>query len=1242
MEEYRLLHLIGQGGMGQIYLAEDTLLERHVAVKFVAMVRPDARARQRFQVEARAIARLSHPNVVAIHRVGDLDGRPYLVTEFVRGQSLEALPKPLPWKQVLHIGSSLARGLAAAHRGGVLHRDIKPANVMLTDEGQVKLLDFGLAKLLAEAPSSDGERLESPAQPPVSPLSGAGGLVGTPLYMAPETLQGAAATRASDLYAVGAVLYELCSGVAPRQTASPSASLEEWTELEPVPLRQWVKEVEPRFEAIIARCLLREPGHRYASAEELLGALDAVLDERAPGDIPEGNPYRGLQAFDANHRTLFFGRDAERMEIVERLRSGPLVVVTGHSGVGKSSLCRAGVLPSLVEGALEDGRTYRAIRFVPGRAPVAALAAATAEALGKEEGPLTEQLWNDPQGFCRELRVGLERNTGVIVFLDQAEEFFTQAPPEEALACGEALGWMLQAATGLRVLVTVRGDFLSQFAGLPVLGDEVPRGLYLLRGLSPAGARAAIVEPARRKGVTFESEAVVEALVSSSDTSRGGLPLLQFAMAELWEARDQTLQRIPASALATIGGVGGALARHADRVMASLPPAQIVSARRVFLRLAMPEGTRARRTRAELEATVPQVGPVLEGLVRGRLLVAREERGETVYEVAHEALLHGWATLRDWLEADAGKRPLRERVEAAASEWVRLGHAPETLWSERQLAEVRHLEPADTSPLGTHFLAAARASVRRGRIRRGSLTAAVPLTLLLVLGALRLRDGWELQRKVEERLDAAKVEVEQGRRARDEAARLRTEAFARFKVRTVATSAEATERREEAERLWTQAQEAADRTEAVLSKAAQILEGALTFGTGDGRVQELLGDVLLERIQLADAFHQPAPHRELMERLRSYDPDGVREARLKRPPSLSLTTVPPDAMVELERYEDEAGRKKPVPTGVLRRAPLTSVEITDGPGSYLLTVRAPDRAVVRYPLLLVSGESVSLALWLPPQREVPEGFVYVPPGPFLFGSTAPDVLRRGLLRSTPLHEEWTGAFMIQRTEVSFGEWIRFLDSRTSQAERDRRLPRSGGAPMAIQLQRGADGAWTLTLGSGANQVSAKEGTPLRIPGRPRAQDWWRFPVMSIDQHDVDAYTAWLAETGQVPGARRCSELEWERAARGADGRSYPHGELLSPEEATIDETYQRKAFGPDEVDAHASSASPFGILNTAGNAYEWVRSTSSEDEALIRGGAWYYDAWIAFAPNRTVVEPQTRDPTVGLRVCADAPRALLP
>ncbi|TMQ17651.1 MAG: serine/threonine protein kinase, partial [Deltaproteobacteria bacterium] len=153
--EYRLLRVLGRGSMGQVWLAHDTVLDRLVAVKFISGLSTDDADRRRFLTEARAAARVQHPNVIAIYRVGEIGPRPYLISEYVRGDSLDRIARPVAWPRLLDIAVGLARGLAAAHRRGVLHRDLKPANAILSETGEVKLVDFGLAKLVHHGPPDD-------------------------------------------------------------------------------------------------------------------------------------------------------------------------------------------------------------------------------------------------------------------------------------------------------------------------------------------------------------------------------------------------------------------------------------------------------------------------------------------------------------------------------------------------------------------------------------------------------------------------------------------------------------------------------------------------------------------------------------------------------------------------------------------------------------------------------------------------------------------------------------------------------------------------------------------------------------------------------------------------------------------------------------------------------------------------------------------------------------------------------
>ncbi|WP_437965410.1 alpha/beta fold hydrolase [Sorangium sp. So ce260] len=341
-DDYRVIRPLGRGGMGQVYLAHDEVLDRPVALKFVAADNPDPRTIERLRVEARAIARLQHPNVVAVFRIGEVRGRPYIAYEFVEGEPLELLPKPVPWPAALRIALGLARGLAAAHRRGVLHRDIKPANVMLDASGEVKLLDFGLAKLVDQPAGAglDAVRRPAPRAPArralpdasavttaiptdadafgsleTASLTDGGMMMGTPLYLAPELWAGTAGTLHSDVYAFGLVLYELCVGRLPHAGLDVHAIASWVTARALPPLRSLCPEIPEMLAAVIDRCVLRDPEARFASAEEVQAALEETEALCRAFQIVRSAPASaGARETDADVVGASFARLAPRAE----------------------------------------------------------------------------------------------------------------------------------------------------------------------------------------------------------------------------------------------------------------------------------------------------------------------------------------------------------------------------------------------------------------------------------------------------------------------------------------------------------------------------------------------------------------------------------------------------------------------------------------------------------------------------------------------------------------------------------------------------------------------------------------------------------------------------------------------------------------------------------------------------------------------------------------------------------------
>ena len=276
---YRIIRLLGRGGMGEVYLAEDLTLGRQVALKILPPGLA-ATGRERFDREARAVAALNHPNIVTLHSIDQSNDPPFLTMEFVDGKPLnELIPaKGLPLDRLLKIAIPFADAVGAAHQRGILHRDLKPANVMVTADGRVKVLDFGLAKLQ--------EDVEVRELLPTQELTGEGRIIGTVAYMSPEQAEGQTVDQRSDVFSIGVVLYELATGTRPFTGDTSLSILSAILKDTPRPVSELKPELPRDFTRIIRRALNKDPEQRYQSAKDLRNDLSAVLEDLASGEAP--------------------------------------------------------------------------------------------------------------------------------------------------------------------------------------------------------------------------------------------------------------------------------------------------------------------------------------------------------------------------------------------------------------------------------------------------------------------------------------------------------------------------------------------------------------------------------------------------------------------------------------------------------------------------------------------------------------------------------------------------------------------------------------------------------------------------------------------------------------------------------------------------------------------------------------------------------------------------------------------
>src|SRR6476659_386405 len=305
LSHYRIVSKIGAGGMGEVYLAEDTKLDRKVALKILpAEVAADQTRMRRFVHEAKAASALNHPNIITIHEIEQIDSLNFIATEFIDGETLRLrIRAGMKLDEILEVAIQTASALGAAHAAGIIHRDIKPENIMVRRDGYVKVLDFGLAKL--GEPQGSTTDTEAPTRAMVN--TGAGTVMGTANYMSPEQAKGVHVDVRTDLWSLGAVLYEMVTGHLPFAGETPTETISLILQKEPAPLVRYAHDIPDELERIVEKALTKDREERYQTARDMLVDLrhlkrklevDAEIDRTVPPELraaaSTGSVTRGL------------------------------------------------------------------------------------------------------------------------------------------------------------------------------------------------------------------------------------------------------------------------------------------------------------------------------------------------------------------------------------------------------------------------------------------------------------------------------------------------------------------------------------------------------------------------------------------------------------------------------------------------------------------------------------------------------------------------------------------------------------------------------------------------------------------------------------------------------------------------------------------------------------------------------------------------------------------------------------
>lgn len=668
LKGYRIDKQLGAGGFGAVYSAYQPIIERDVAIKVILAEyanQPDFI--RRFESEAHLIARLEHPSIVPLYDYWREPDGAFLVLRWLRGGSLTQHLKQGAFEPeaAAKLLDQVGAALAFAHRNNVVHRDIKPDNILLDDDGNAYLTDFGISTIIGHTPDGDEE-----------------GVSGTIRYIAPEQLRQEPDAITIDIYSLGIVMFEVLTGSHPFEEHTNAEILMKHLSEPLPPLHDIRPDLPETLDAVIQKATEKDPADRYQTTIEMAQAFNNALS--SPIDLGEWhidtsnlmNPFKGLRAFQEADAGDFFGRKDLTARLISLLEQSRFIAVIGPGGSGKSSVVRAGVLPALRENAIAGSADWFITDMIPGANPFDELEAALLSVTANMGIPFG-QLLKQEAGIAESIKYALPTpDSELVIVIDQFEELFTMV--EDETERSRFLNGLLHAVNdpecNLRLIITLRADFYDRPLLYPEFGELVRTNMETVMPLTRAELEEVITYPIVQSGALLES-GLNEMILNDVEQRPGALPLLQYALTELFERHENGMLTI--NSYQEIGGVAGALAQRAEQVYANLDPTLKAVSRQLFLRLVTPgdndNDTRRRVTRDELTALdASALNTVLDTFGKVRLLTFDRDpitRTPTV-EIAHEALIRRWGQFQHWIEDSREDIRLHRRLVTEVQEWL--------------------------------------------------------------------------------------------------------------------------------------------------------------------------------------------------------------------------------------------------------------------------------------------------------------------------------------------------------------------------------------------------------------------------------------------------------------------------------------------------------------------------------------------------------------------------------------------